>query len=73
MVMMMIVGTLEYISGQRGHWFDGMMVSDNEGVWLMKPPHSQHGNKVTSSGIVYDVTCIPIATIWSNHVLDVST
>ena len=44
----MMVGTLEYISGQQ-HWFDGMIVSDHDGVWLMKPPHSQHSNKVLTA------------------------
>ena len=35
---------VEYISGQRS-WFDGMMVPENDALWMMKPPHSQ-GSKV---------------------------
>ena len=53
-----VVGILEYISGQQGQWFDGMMVTDHEGLWLMKPPHSQHGNKVILLGMVNDVMCL---------------
>ena len=73
MVTVMMVGALEYISGQQ--WFDGMMVSDHEGVWMMKPPHSQHSNKVLTVMLLLHMvlSLFPIATIWSNHVLHVST
>lgn len=45
----------EYISGQQGQWFDGMMVTDHEGLWLMKPPHSQHGNKQPFGPIMFSM------------------
>lgn len=62
MVMMMMIGTLEYISGQR-HWFDGMMMSDHEGLWVMKPSPSQ-GNKVIFHYYQYPIIC---TVLHSNH------
>lgn len=53
MVTVMMIGILEYMSGQR-HWFDGsnMMVSDHEGLWFMKPLPSLN-NKVTAVQYYY--------------------
>lgn len=43
----------EYISGQRS-WFDGMMVPENDALWMMKPPHSQ-GSKQPFGPVMFSM------------------